>query len=184
MDLNYDEQCKDAFYCLQKVSQNPPGSTSQSGYNGLYNPDTGGNSDNFLYHGKVMVWSAGPDGKIDPAKAGEPGSQPGQHSELAVKMKICMSSVECRPVLRSNTAEGGVSRAKNRLPETSGFRLSALDPRPLCAFTLIEMLVVIAILGILAALTVPVLKNFGRSDATTSTVVKLAIHTTNDRILT
>ena len=34
------------------------------------------------------------------------------------------------------------------------------------AFTLIEMLVVIAILGILAALTVPVLKNFGRSDAT------------------
>jgi hypothetical protein len=32
----------------------------------LVNPDTGGNSDNFRYHGKVMVWSAGPDGKIDP----------------------------------------------------------------------------------------------------------------------
>jgi prepilin-type N-terminal cleavage/methylation domain-containing protein len=34
------------------------------------------------------------------------------------------------------------------------------------AFTLLELLVVISILGILAALTVPVLKNFGRSDAT------------------
>ena len=34
------------------------------------------------------------------------------------------------------------------------------------AFTLIEMLVVIAILGIMAGLTVPVLKNFAKSDAT------------------
>jgi len=34
------------------------------------------------------------------------------------------------------------------------------------AFTLLELLVVISILGILAALTVPVLKNFGKSDAT------------------
>jgi len=34
------------------------------------------------------------------------------------------------------------------------------------AFTLLEMLVVITILGILAGLTVPVLKNFGKSDAT------------------
>ena len=33
-------------------------------------------------------------------------------------------------------------------------------------FTLLELLVVISILGILAAMTVPVLKNFGRSDAT------------------
>jgi hypothetical protein len=33
--------------------------------NGLVNPDTTKN-DNFQYHGKVMVWSAGPDGQIDP----------------------------------------------------------------------------------------------------------------------
>jgi prepilin-type N-terminal cleavage/methylation domain-containing protein len=62
MDLNYDEQCNDAFYTLQKVSQN--GVNSQQGYNGLVNPDANGMSDNFRYHGKVMVWSAGPDKKI------------------------------------------------------------------------------------------------------------------------
>jgi prepilin-type N-terminal cleavage/methylation domain-containing protein len=68
LDLNYDEQCKDAIYSLQKVSQNPspaPYGTgnSQVGFNGLFNPDSSvkGNSDNFLYHGKIMVWSAGPD---------------------------------------------------------------------------------------------------------------------------
>src|ERR1035437_702325 len=58
MDLSYDEQCHDAFYSLQKVSQN--GLNSQSGFNGLSNPDTGGNTDNFRFHGKVMVWSVGP----------------------------------------------------------------------------------------------------------------------------
>jgi len=62
MDLNYDEQCSDALYSLKSVSQQ----NGQTGFNGLFNPDAGGNTDNFLYHGKVMVWSAGPDGKIDP----------------------------------------------------------------------------------------------------------------------
>ena len=65
MDLNYDEQCQDAFYSLQNVSQTASG--SQTGLNGLFNPVANGNSDNFLYHGKVMVWSAGPDRKIDQA---------------------------------------------------------------------------------------------------------------------
>ena len=71
MDLNYDEQCHDAYYCQNAVSQNPPASNSQMGFNGLFNPDANGTSDNFLYHGKVMVWSAGPDRKIDlpPARA-------------------------------------------------------------------------------------------------------------------
>jgi prepilin-type N-terminal cleavage/methylation domain-containing protein len=64
MDLTYDEQCRDAFYCQQVVSQTKP--SSQQGLNGLFNPDAAanGNSDNFLYHGKVMVWSAGPDRMI------------------------------------------------------------------------------------------------------------------------
>jgi prepilin-type N-terminal cleavage/methylation domain-containing protein len=69
MDLNYDEQCNDAFYSLTAVSQNPSVSTSQQGYNGLFNPNANGTGDNFQYHGKVMVWSVGPDKKIDPGAA-------------------------------------------------------------------------------------------------------------------
>jgi len=60
MDLNYDEQTWDGFYGKTAVSQQ----SGNTGYNGLINPN--GVADNFLYHGKVMVWSAGPDGKIDP----------------------------------------------------------------------------------------------------------------------
>jgi len=64
MDLNYDEFCRDSFYCQNTVSglYNP-------GLNGLVSPTATttvpGNND-FQYHGKVMVWSAGPDGQIDP----------------------------------------------------------------------------------------------------------------------
>jgi hypothetical protein len=64
MDLNYDDQTKDAFYCLNKVSGFNQ-TSANPGLNGLVNPDTT-KSDNFQYHGKVMVWSAGQDGKIDP----------------------------------------------------------------------------------------------------------------------
>jgi len=66
MDLNYDENCRDAFYCLNLVSgpYNP-------GLNGLVSPtatETVAGNNDFQYRGKVMVWSAGPDGKIDPIK--------------------------------------------------------------------------------------------------------------------
>jgi prepilin-type N-terminal cleavage/methylation domain-containing protein len=65
MDLNYDEQCQDAFYSLKAVSQAQ--ANSQQGFNGLVNAtDASGNGDHFQYHGKVMVWSAGPNKKIDP----------------------------------------------------------------------------------------------------------------------
>ena len=68
MDLNYDEQCQDAFYSLTAVSSplSPASPNSNPGLNGLVNPD--GTLNNYLYHGKVMVWSAGPDGKIDPVE--------------------------------------------------------------------------------------------------------------------
>jgi prepilin-type N-terminal cleavage/methylation domain-containing protein len=62
MDLNYDEQCKDAFYSLDIVS-----GFNQTHVNpGLNGLTTDGTQNNFQFHGKVMVWSAGQDGKIDP----------------------------------------------------------------------------------------------------------------------
>jgi prepilin-type N-terminal cleavage/methylation domain-containing protein len=66
-------------------------------------------------------------------------------------------SVECQV----SSVEAPKGRAK--LPLRRRRSSAAL---PVSAFTLIEMLVVIAILGIMAGLTVPVLKNFARSDAT------------------
>jgi hypothetical protein len=44
----------------------------QAGFFGLFNKDAGGATDNFEGNSSVMVWSAGPDGMIDPnAKAGQ-----------------------------------------------------------------------------------------------------------------
>jgi prepilin-type N-terminal cleavage/methylation domain-containing protein len=54
MDLNYDGLCEDAFYGMSIQSSTTGNLTQQ--------PDG-----NYAFHGKVMVWSAGPDGKIDPA---------------------------------------------------------------------------------------------------------------------
>jgi prepilin-type N-terminal cleavage/methylation domain-containing protein len=73
MNTSYNDQgVSDLFYCQQAVSQN--GNNSQAGYFGLFNPvDANGNGNHFMYHGKVMVWSAGPDGKVEinnNAKAG------------------------------------------------------------------------------------------------------------------
>jgi hypothetical protein len=71
VDLNEDNQCQDAFYCLNKVS-GPGQANTNPGLNGLVNPDTTKN-DNYRYHGNVMVWSAGPDGKIDPLSPADQG---------------------------------------------------------------------------------------------------------------
>ena len=59
MDLNYDNMCQDTLYSQFAVS----GTGAANGLNGLFNPQTPPTSDNFLYRGKVMVWSFGPDGK-------------------------------------------------------------------------------------------------------------------------
>ncbi len=67
VDTSYDDKCSDLLYSLQKVSQNPPPPAAyvQAGFYGLSNPNASpanqAQTDNFLYHGKVMVWSAGPD---------------------------------------------------------------------------------------------------------------------------
>jgi len=69
MDLAEDNQCKDPFYSLTAVSG--PTGNANPGLNGLVNPDNTQN--NFLYHGNVMVWSAGPDKKIDPGNPANSG---------------------------------------------------------------------------------------------------------------
>ena len=57
MDLNYDDQCNDAFYGLQSISQKAGG----TGLYGLNNSvDNAGAGNHFQFHGKVMVWSVGP----------------------------------------------------------------------------------------------------------------------------
>jgi prepilin-type N-terminal cleavage/methylation domain-containing protein len=61
-------------------------------------------------------------------------------------------------------------KSKTKFAREARKRGSAFSLQPSAfacsAFTLIEMLVVIAILGLMAGLTVPVLKNFAKSDAT------------------
>jgi prepilin-type N-terminal cleavage/methylation domain-containing protein len=58
MDLNYDDNCWDAFYKSTTVSA--------GGLNGLVQQTDNNNNTVYGYRGKVMVWSAGQDGKIDP----------------------------------------------------------------------------------------------------------------------
>lgn len=64
LDLNDDGGCRDAFYGLDSVSGLNQ-TSGNPGLNGLTNPDLTKNN-NFQFHGRVMVWSAGSDGKIDP----------------------------------------------------------------------------------------------------------------------
>jgi hypothetical protein len=71
MDLNYDEQCRDLFYCSNAIT-----GTVNPGLNGLISPETAPTlaKDDFQYQGKVMVWSAGPDKMIDPAAHADKGA--------------------------------------------------------------------------------------------------------------
>lgn len=68
LDVNYDERARDLFYRQRLVSQQ----SGQNGINGLMNPTTSGNSDEFEAISPIMVWSLGPDGKfISSRKANE-----------------------------------------------------------------------------------------------------------------
>jgi prepilin-type N-terminal cleavage/methylation domain-containing protein len=70
MDTGYDETCADAVYRKKVVSQD----NGQTGYFGLMNTaDAGGAGDNFIYRGKVMVWSLGPDRKADEGSRADQG---------------------------------------------------------------------------------------------------------------
>jgi len=61
MDLNYNDFCVDAFYGKDVISS--------TGLFGLIRDTSVAAPNNWAYRGKVMVWSAGPDGMIDPNNA-------------------------------------------------------------------------------------------------------------------
>jgi prepilin-type N-terminal cleavage/methylation domain-containing protein len=71
LDANNDGKTRDAFYSKRAVSQD----TGQTGLNGLFNSiDPGGNGDHFEFTGQVMIWSAGPDKKIDASSKANQGA--------------------------------------------------------------------------------------------------------------
>jgi prepilin-type N-terminal cleavage/methylation domain-containing protein len=66
MDLNYDGFCSDVFYNQQTVAQDTSVAGGKTGFFALFNNvDATGNGNHFLYNGKIMVWSAGPDGSVN-----------------------------------------------------------------------------------------------------------------------
>jgi len=71
VDLSGDDECSDLLYSLASVSQ--PSSGGSAGINGLANPNLSTNPDNFLFHGRVMVWSAGPDRQYSPTDKANAG---------------------------------------------------------------------------------------------------------------
>jgi prepilin-type N-terminal cleavage/methylation domain-containing protein len=73
LDLNYDEKTRDSFYRKETISKKTPG--SPAGHNGLVNTkDQSGVGDFYEANGPIMVWSAGPDGMIDPTQPANKGA--------------------------------------------------------------------------------------------------------------
>jgi hypothetical protein len=66
MDLNNDDRTLDLFYRLDTV-------TADSASAGLYGLVRTGGADSFELNNPVMVWSMGPDGKIDRTKKANQG---------------------------------------------------------------------------------------------------------------
>ncbi len=74
LDLNNDDKARDSFYRRRAVAQMPaPDGAKGTGYDGLANRDNP-NLDNYEANTSVMVWSAGPDGMIDPNAAANQGA--------------------------------------------------------------------------------------------------------------
>lgn len=71
VDLNYDGWARDAFYRTAQVSADPLAPTR--GLNGLL-PRTAGGQTFFEHNGPIMVWSAGPDGMVEPNRKANQGA--------------------------------------------------------------------------------------------------------------
>jgi prepilin-type N-terminal cleavage/methylation domain-containing protein len=70
VDLNEDNNAVDAFYGQPTVGS----STGVAGGSGMVGLVYQQNSSTYNFHGNVMVWSAGPDGKVDPASSAITGA--------------------------------------------------------------------------------------------------------------
>lgn len=68
LDCNYDDKCNDGFYRFANVSQE----NSDKGFFGLSRVT--GSGDHFEVHARVMIWSFGPDGKIDSSAKANAGA--------------------------------------------------------------------------------------------------------------
>jgi prepilin-type N-terminal cleavage/methylation domain-containing protein len=64
MDLNEDNNAVDAFYSQPAVSSSTGVASGLGYYDLTWHPEIGNGV--YAFHGNVMVWSAGPDGKVDP----------------------------------------------------------------------------------------------------------------------
>lgn len=71
IDYSYDEHCRDAVYSRKAVSQ----ASGQTGAVGLFNTNSvsSGNTDQFEFNGKYLIWSKGPDGKYSTTSAYDKG---------------------------------------------------------------------------------------------------------------
>jgi len=65
LDLNNDGRTRDSFYGMNAVSQNAAAGSSKTGFYGLVNAT--GTANQFEANGPIMVWSAGPDGRVNPS---------------------------------------------------------------------------------------------------------------------
>jgi prepilin-type N-terminal cleavage/methylation domain-containing protein len=90
-DINNDEITHDAFYRKWAVSHDPlQPATSSVGVFGLANTMGRGRSDNFGLSGQVMVWSAGPDKKINSNPPSSPtiaGANEGANADNVLSWK-------------------------------------------------------------------------------------------------
>ena len=70
LDYSFNDRCRDVVYSRRSVTA--PGG-GQAGSIGFYNPVAPGNSDQFEFNGKYLIWSKGPDGKHSNTSAYDKG---------------------------------------------------------------------------------------------------------------
>jgi hypothetical protein len=65
IDCDYNNKCMDGFYRISTISRDPDAKVASKGLNGLYQSDLNDSEYSFAAEVPVMIWSFGPDGKIN-----------------------------------------------------------------------------------------------------------------------